>query len=112
MPYPNAGYHGRRAHDWNAVETPTLDALAAAGVELDQYYVQPICSPTRASLLTGRYPIHHGIHRALVAGPYNRPTSVYRPPTPSSDTLPATLYGHLTQAISKSTGVTHTKAAH
>jgi len=53
------------------VETPTLDALAAAGVELDQYYVQPICSPTRASLLTGRYPIHHGIHRALVAGPYN-----------------------------------------
>ena len=29
------------------MDTPTLDALAAVGVELDQYYVQPVCSPTR-----------------------------------------------------------------
>ena len=35
--------------------TPTIDALAAAGVKLDAYYVQPLCSPTRTSLLSGRY---------------------------------------------------------
>jgi len=30
--WADIGYHGNKAHDWNAVDTPTLDALAAAGV--------------------------------------------------------------------------------
>ena len=38
------------------IRTPHLDALASAGVVLDSYYVQPICSPTRSALMTGRYP--------------------------------------------------------
>jgi len=38
------------------IRTPHLDALAADGVVLDTYYVQPICSPTRSALMTGRYP--------------------------------------------------------
>ena len=35
--------------------TPELDRLAGEGVILTQYYVQPICSPTRSALMTGRY---------------------------------------------------------
>ena len=37
------------------VKTPNLDRLAAQGVKLDRHYVAPVCSPTRAGLLTGRY---------------------------------------------------------
>ena len=47
----DVGYHGSEIH------TPTLDRLAADGVKLDSYYVQPICSPTRSQLLTGRYQV-------------------------------------------------------
>ena len=50
----DVGYHGR------SVLTPTIDNLTAEGVQLEQYYVQPECTPTRASLMTGRYPIHLG----------------------------------------------------
>ena len=45
--------------------TPTLDAFAANGVRLANYYVQPICTPTRASLLSGRYSIHTGSEHIL-----------------------------------------------
>lgn len=41
-------------HGGNA-PTPHLDKLAREGVELTQHYVAPMCSPTRAGLLTGRY---------------------------------------------------------
>ena len=37
------------------VETPHMDRLADEGVKLTQFYVQPVCAPTRASLFTGRY---------------------------------------------------------
>ena len=36
-------------------ETPNLDALYEGGVHLQQFYVSPVCSPTRACLMTGRY---------------------------------------------------------
>jgi arylsulfatase A-like enzyme len=38
-----------------ALETPHLDRLAASCPKLERFYVSPVCSPTRASLLTGRY---------------------------------------------------------
>lgn len=41
--------------------TPTIDALAAQGVLFRNAYVSPSCSPTRASILTGRQPSRHGI---------------------------------------------------
>ena len=44
------GFHGN-PH----VKTPNFDRLAGQSVELTQFYVCPVCSPTRASLLTGRY---------------------------------------------------------
>lgn len=48
------------------VATPRLDKLAAAGAKLDAFYVQPVCSPTRAAFLTGRYPMRHGLQVGVV----------------------------------------------
>jgi arylsulfatase A-like enzyme len=47
--WADVGYHG------SPIKTPNLDRLAREGVELDQHYVAPMCTPTRAALLTGRY---------------------------------------------------------
>jgi arylsulfatase A-like enzyme len=49
MGWADVGYHD------SAIQTPHLDRLAREGVELDQHYVAPMCTPTRAALLTGRY---------------------------------------------------------
>ena len=43
------------------MRTPTLDQLAHEGRKLESYYVQPLCSPTRSTIMTGRYPSHTGI---------------------------------------------------
>ena len=48
------------------IRTPEIDKLALAGTQLDQFYVQPVCSPTRASLMTGRYPIRYGLQVGVV----------------------------------------------
>lgn len=48
------------------IKTPNLDALAASGAKLEQFYVQPLCSPTRAALLTGRYPMRYGLQVGVV----------------------------------------------
>ena len=50
----DVGFHGSKIH------TPNIDSLAKDGVILDNYYVQPVCTPARGSLMTGRYPIHTG----------------------------------------------------
>jgi arylsulfatase A-like enzyme len=41
--------------------TPIIDELSSEGVRLESYYVQPLCSPTRATFMTGRYPSHTGL---------------------------------------------------
>lgn len=46
--------------------TPNIDALASEAVRLKQYYVQPICSPTRSSLMTGRYTIRLGTQSNVI----------------------------------------------
>jgi arylsulfatase A-like enzyme len=48
-------YHGNEL-----IETPNIDALAHQSVVFDRFYVSPVCAPTRASLLTGRYHIATG----------------------------------------------------
>lgn len=53
--WADVGYHG------GEVKTPNIDRLAASGVRLEQFYVQPVCTPTRASLMTGRYPMRQGL---------------------------------------------------
>lgn len=48
------------------IKTPHIDKLAAAGAKLDAFYVQPLCSPTRAAFLTGRYPMRYGLQSGVV----------------------------------------------
>jgi len=63
--YRDLGYCG----GW--VRTPSIDKLAAAGTQLDQFYVQPVCSPARSSLMTGRYPMRYGLQAGVVR-PWSR----------------------------------------
>lgn len=49
--YHDVGYHGSR------IKTPNLDRLAEEGVKLERYYVQPMCSPSRTQLMSGRYQV-------------------------------------------------------
>jgi arylsulfatase A-like enzyme len=52
------------------VTTPALDFLAETGIRMDNAYTpSPVCSPSRASLLTGRMPSQHGIHDFLSEDP-------------------------------------------
>ena len=51
------GYGELSSYGAKDVRTPYLDALAAAGMKFAQFYANsPVCSPTRAALMTGRYP--------------------------------------------------------
>lgn len=67
------------------IRTPHLDALAASGAKLDCHYVQPVCSPTRAALMTGRYPFRYGFQVGVV-----RPWAMYGLPL-EERTLPSAL---------------------
>ncbi|MFK7844856.1 MAG: arylsulfatase [Rhodothermales bacterium] len=44
------------------LSTPNIDALAAEGVKFDNFFVSPVCSPTRAEMLTGRYHLRGGVY--------------------------------------------------
>ncbi len=57
MGFADAGFNGS-----TEFRTPNIDALAARGAILDDFYVQPSCSPTRAAFVTGRYPTHTGVY--------------------------------------------------
>jgi arylsulfatase A-like enzyme len=48
------------------IKTPNIDKLAEQGSVLESYYVQPLCSPTRAAFLTGRYPMRYGLQSGVV----------------------------------------------
>lgn len=52
-------------HGSQQIPTPHIDLLAEEGLELDRYFVQPVCSPSRASFLTGRHVIHTGVYHAF-----------------------------------------------
>jgi arylsulfatase A-like enzyme len=58
--WKDVGYHG------GAITTPSIDQLAREGTRLNQFYVQPVCSPTRSSLMTGRYPMRYGLQVGVV----------------------------------------------
>jgi arylsulfatase A-like enzyme len=57
------GYHDLGCFGSTVIKTPHLDRLAAGGVRLTSFYVTwPACTPSRGSLLTGRYPQRNGIY--------------------------------------------------
>jgi arylsulfatase A-like enzyme len=51
------------------IKTPNIDRLAASGAKFSQFYVQPMCTPTRAAMLTGRYPFRYGLQTIVIPGP-------------------------------------------
>ncbi len=54
------------------VQTPNLDRIASAGIRFDNFFcASPVCSPARASILTGRIPSQHGVHDWLRKGNLN-----------------------------------------
>jgi arylsulfatase A len=63
------GYDDLGCYGSKEIHTPSIDRLASQGVRLTDFYVSaPICSPTRASLLTGRYPQRAGFEWAVGYG--------------------------------------------
>ena len=62
--WKDVGYHG------SDIRTPNIDRLAATGVRLEQFYAQPMCTPTRAALMTGRYPFRYGLQTAVIPASY------------------------------------------
>ncbi|HEY7166400.1 MAG TPA: arylsulfatase [Candidatus Binatia bacterium] len=68
--WKDVGFHG------SDIKTPTIDKLAQEGARLEQVYVQPMCTPTRAALMTGRYPFRYGLQTLVIPTPgkYGLPT--------------------------------------
>ncbi len=58
------------------IKTPNRDRLAAGGAVFNQFYAQPMCTPSRAALMTGRYPQRYGLQTLVIpsAGTYGLAT--------------------------------------
>lgn len=56
------GWGDIHSHGNEYLNTPTMDKLADSGARFDHFYVSPLCAPTRAALLTGRYYLRTGVH--------------------------------------------------
>jgi len=65
------GFHG------SDIKTRHIDQLAATGARLEQFYAQPMCTPTRACLMTGRYPFRYGLQTLVIPSghTYGLPTN-------------------------------------
>ena len=87
----DVGYHGGQ------VKTPNIDKLAAEGVRLESFYGMPVCTPSRASLMTGRYAMRYGLQTLVIF-----PSHTYGLPT-DERTLPQALKeaGYQTYMVGK-----------
>lgn len=56
----DVGYHG------SEIRTPNIDSFVKSGIELDRFYTAPISSPSRAGLMTGRYPNRFGFRESVL----------------------------------------------
>ena len=62
------GWGDLSIHGNTNLNTPNIDSLALEGVRFDNFYVQPVCSPSRAELLTGRYAARMGVYSTSAGG--------------------------------------------
>lgn len=87
----DVGYRGSK------IKTPNIDALAKGGVRLESYYGLPLCTPARAALMTGRFPMRHGLQTLVIF-----PSHKYGLPT-DEKTLPQALkeVGYQTAMVGK-----------
>jgi len=71
--WADVGFHG------SDIKTPNLDALAKTGAPLETFYMQQLCTPSRAALMTGRYPMRYGLQMAVIpsAGRYGLATDEF-----------------------------------
>jgi arylsulfatase B len=60
----DVGYHG------GTIKTPNIDQLARDGLRFNRFYVSAVCSPSRATLLTGRYPDRYGFATHAISFPH------------------------------------------
>jgi arylsulfatase A-like enzyme len=80
--WKDVGFHG------SDIQTPNLDRLAASGAQLEQFYAQPMCTPSRAALMTGRYPHRYGLQTVVIpsAGTYGLATDEWLLPQALKET--------------------------
>jgi arylsulfatase A-like enzyme len=73
----DVGFHGSPD-----IKTPNIDKLAAGGARLESFYATPLCTPTRAALMTGRYPFRYGLQSFVIpaALTYGLPTDEWTLP--------------------------------
>ena len=85
------GYRG------SDIKTPNIDKLAKEGVRLESFYGMPVCTPARAALMTGRYPMRYGLQTLVIF-----PSHTYGLPT-DERTLPQALKeaGYKTAMVGK-----------
>ena len=67
--YGDIGAYG--AGEIRGMPTPRIDQLAAEGLRLTQYLVEPACTPSRAALQTGRYSLRSGLSSVIIGGTPN-----------------------------------------
>ncbi len=85
------GYRG------SDIRTPNIDKLAVEGVRLESFHGEPVCTPARAALMTGRYPMRYGLQTLVIF-----PNHTYGLPT-DERTLPQALKeaGYQTAMVGK-----------
>ncbi len=85
------GYRG------GLIKSPNIDELAKGGVRLESFYGEPVCTPSRAALMTGRYPMRYGLQTLVIF-----PSHTYGLPT-DERTLPEALReaGYKTMMVGK-----------
>src|SRR5688500_9254490 len=90
------GYGDLSSFGHPTIRTPNLDRMASEGIRLTSFYAQPVCSPSRAALLTGRYPIRSGVTRV-----YFPHDTVGMPPSEVTLAEALKARGYRTMAIGK-----------